>query len=67
MTEAPSLLGRNRVTLQDGLKKYRDGGLEELLCKKVSDCRPREIPSGLEKTLEKKIKVETFAAVRLYS
>lgn len=32
VTEAASLLGRNRVTLQDWLKKYRDGGLVELLC-----------------------------------
>ena len=36
VTEAASLHRRNRVTLQDWLKKYRDGGLEELLCKKVS-------------------------------
>jgi transposase len=55
VTEAASLLGRNRVTLQDWLKKYRDGGLEELLCKKVSTGRPREIPSGLEKALENEL------------
>jgi transposase len=56
VTEAASLLGRNRVTLQDWLQKYREGGLEELLCKKVSTGRPREIPSSLEKALENELK-----------
>jgi len=37
VTEAAEMLGRNRVTVQDWLGKYRQGGLEKLLSKKVSD------------------------------
>ncbi len=36
VTEAAEMLGRNRVTVQDWLGKYRQGGLEKLLSKKVS-------------------------------
>ncbi|CCI35521.1 helix-turn-helix domain-containing protein [Microcystis aeruginosa] len=30
MTEAAEMIGRNRVTVQDWLGKYRQGGLEKL-------------------------------------
>ena len=46
----------NRVTVQDWLGKYRQGGLEKLLSKKVSTGRPRKVPQWAEKTLEKRLK-----------
>lgn len=56
VTEAAAILGRNRVTLQEWLKKYREGGIEKILSKKVSTGRPREIPAWAEKSLEKALK-----------
>ena len=41
MTEAAEMLGRNRVTVEDWLGKYLQGGIEKLLSKKVSIGRPR--------------------------
>jgi len=55
VTEAAQLLGRNRVTVQDWLAKYRQGGLEKFLEKKVGGGRPRKIPLWAEKALEKKL------------
>lgn len=54
--EAAELLGRNRVTVQDWLAKYRQGGLEKYLGKKVSTGRPRKIPQWAEKALEERLK-----------
>lgn len=56
MIDAASIQERNRVTLQEWLKKYRNGGLEELLGKKVGTGRSREIPGWAEKALEKQLK-----------
>ncbi len=53
MTEAAETIGRNRVTLQDWLGIYRQGGLEKLLSKKKSIGRPRKVPEWAEKALEK--------------
>ncbi|MBW4680080.1 MAG: helix-turn-helix domain-containing protein [Microcoleus vaginatus WJT46-NPBG5] len=53
--EAAELLGRNRVTVQDWLGKYRQGGLEKLLNKKTGGGRPRKIPQWAEKALEKRL------------
>lgn len=55
VTEAAEMLGRNRVTVQDWLAKYRQGGLEKLLAKKVVSGRPRKIPLWAEKALEKRL------------
>lgn len=49
------MLGRNRVTVQDWLAKYRQGGLEKLLAKKVSSGRSRKISLWAEKALEKRL------------
>ena len=57
--EAAELVGRNRVTVQDWLTKYRQGGLIELLAKKVGTGRPRKIPAWAEKELEKKLQSPT--------
>jgi hypothetical protein len=56
VTEAAEMIGRNRVTVQDWLGKYRQGGLEKLLSKKVSTGRPRKVPQWAEKALEKRLK-----------
>jgi transposase len=56
VTEAAEMLGRNRVTVQDWLGKYRQGGLEKLLSKKVSTGRPRKVTQWAEKALEKRLK-----------
>ncbi|WP_157259892.1 helix-turn-helix domain-containing protein [Chamaesiphon minutus] len=53
--EAASIIGRNRVTVQDWLTKYRQGGLENLLAKKASSGRPRTIPKWAEKSLIKRL------------
>lgn len=53
--EAAEMLGRNRVTVQDWLAKYRQGGLEKLLAKKVSSGRSRKISLWAEKALEKRL------------
>jgi len=58
VTEATEMLGRNRVTVQDWLGKYRQGGLEKSLSKKVSTGRPRKVPQWAEKALEKRLKEE---------
>lgn len=58
MTETAKMLGRNRVTLQDWLTKYRQGGLDKLLSKKVSTGRKRKIPHWAEKALENRLKLE---------
>jgi transposase len=55
VSEAAEMIGRNRVTVQDWLSKYRQGGREKLLSKKVSTGRPRKIPQWVEKALEKKL------------
>lgn len=53
--EAAAIIGRNRVTVQDWLTKYRKGGLESLLAKKTSTGRPRLIPTWAEKALRKRL------------
>jgi transposase len=56
VTEAAEMIGRNRVTVQDWLGKYRQGGLEKLLSKKIGTGRPRKVPGWAEKALEKRLK-----------
>jgi len=56
VTEAAEMIGRNRVTVQDWVGKYRQGGLEKLLSKKVGTGRPRKVPQWAEKALEKRLK-----------
>lgn len=53
--DAAALLGRNRVTLQEWLRKYRAGGLEQLLEQKASSGRPRAIPAWAEAALQKRL------------
>lgn len=54
--EASLMIGRNRVTVQEWLGKYRQGGRSGLLNKKISKGRPRKIPKWAEKALEKRLK-----------
>ena len=55
ITQASEFLGRHRVTLQDWLAKYRQGGLENLLRRSSSSGRPRKIPAWAEKALAKRL------------
>jgi hypothetical protein len=45
------LIGRNRGTIPEWLTKYRSGGREELVLKKVGGGRKRKIPQWAEKAL----------------
>jgi transposase len=49
---AASLLGRNRVTLQEWMGLYRKGGIEQLLKRHPPSGRPRAIPGWAERALE---------------
>lgn len=53
--EAAAIIGRNRVTVQDWLAKYRQGGLLNLLSDKVRTGRPRKVPQWVEKALNKRL------------
>ncbi len=55
ITQASELLGRNRVTVQKWLAKYRKGGLENLKKKASSPGRRRKIPACVEQALAKKL------------
>ena len=55
ITPASEFLGRHRVTLQDWLAKYRQGGLKNLLRRASSPGRPSKIPPWAEKTLAKRL------------
>jgi transposase len=52
---AASLLGRHRVTLQTWLRRYRQGGLDRLLEKKVPPGRQRSIPQWAQDALSKRL------------
>jgi len=47
--EASLMIGRNQVTVQEWLGKYRQGGQSGLLGKKTSKERPRKYLSGQKK------------------
>lgn len=53
--DAAPILGRNRVTLQEWLRHYREGGLAGLLAKKTPSGRPRAIPAWAEMALNKRL------------
>jgi transposase len=54
--EAAALIGRNRVTVQEWLAKYRQGGLENYLKDKLRTGRPRKVPEWAEKALVERLK-----------
>lgn len=55
VTVAAKLLGRNRSTVQEWLKKYRSQGIKSLLEQKHSSGRPRAIPQWAEKALHESL------------
>ena len=67
ITQASELLGRHRVTLQDWLAKYREGGRESLLKRASSPGRPKKIPAWAEKALAKRLEeaegFESYSAI----
>jgi transposase len=52
---AASLLGRHRVTIQTWLRRYRQGGLDGLLEKKVAPGRAQSIPQWAQDALNKRL------------
>lgn len=55
VTAAAKIIGRNRVTAQDWMSKYRAGGIKRLLARKTSSGRPKIVPNWAEKTLAKQL------------
>jgi transposase len=53
--EVAKVLGRNRVTVQDWLKKYREGGLSSLLNFSKSTGRPPVVPKYVVNALLKRL------------
>lgn len=53
--EVAQLLGRHRVTVQEWMRRYREGGLEEMLESKARSGRPRAIPQWAEVALQKRL------------
>jgi len=53
--DAAPILGRNRVTLQKWLNRYREGGLAGMLEKKARSGRPRALPEWAEAALQKRL------------
>jgi transposase len=64
---AAAMLGRNRVTVQDWLQRYRDGGMDALLSRKKPSGRPRKLPqwavSALSKRLQDPEGFESYQAI----
>jgi transposase len=52
---AASLLGRHRVTVQKWLRLYRNGGLAELMERKVAPGRKHSIPQWAQDALSKRL------------
>lgn len=65
--EAASILGRHRATVQQWLKQYREGGIEELLKSRPRSGQPRAIPawaiSALQKRLEEPQGFDGYQAI----
>lgn len=53
--EAAAILGRHRATLQEWLKYYREGGIDELLKSRPRCGRPRAIPPWAVVALQKRL------------
>jgi transposase len=55
ITAAAEILGSNRVTVQEWLKEYREGGLEKMLTPKPRKGRERQLPQWARQALEKRL------------
>lgn len=61
--EAAQMLGRHRVTVQEWLRKYREGGMKRFLEAKVPTGRPGSIPVWAQQALNKQLQEpEGFAS-----
>jgi transposase len=61
VTEAASLLGRHRVTLERWLGQYRQGGMSQLLSPRPSGGRKRHIREEADQKLQARLQqVEVF-------
>lgn len=65
--QAATMQGRHRVTLQKWARRYRQGGLVELLSHKPRSGRPHSIPewaqAALKKRLEQRDGFESYGAI----
>jgi transposase len=65
---AAAMLGRNRVTVQDWLRTYREGGIDSLVQQKSGGGRPRQIPEWAVTSLQKRLQTEegfdSYEAIR---
>lgn len=52
---AADLLTRHHVTAQEWLRRYREGGLAEMLQSQARSGRPRAIPQWAEAALQKRL------------
>ncbi|MCY7331739.1 MAG: helix-turn-helix domain-containing protein [Pseudanabaena sp. CAN_BIN31] len=55
---AAELLGRNRTTVQEWLRGYREGGMGKMLGHKPRLGRKRKIPEWAEKAVQKQLQQE---------
>jgi transposase len=55
VTQAASILGRNRVTLERWLGKYREGGIRQLITTEWKRGRKRHIPVEAEQKLQTRL------------
>jgi transposase len=55
VTQAARILGRNRVTLERWLGKYRDGGIKQLLVMEWKRGRKRHIPVEVDQKLQARL------------
>jgi transposase len=67
ITQASELVGRHRVTVQDWLRKYRQGGIEKLRSRASSPGRTPAIPLWARKALAKRLEApegfESYGAI----
>lgn len=65
--QAAEMLGRHRVTVQQWLQRYRQGGLNELLSHKKPSGRRRTIPQWAEDALNRRLQepqgFESYGAI----
>lgn len=65
--QAAEMLGRHRVTVQEWLQRYRQGGLNELLSHRKPSGRRRTIPRWAEDTLNQRLQepqgFESYGAI----
>jgi transposase len=60
ITQAASLLGRNRITVQKWARRYREGGLAMMLSHTPRTGPPQKIPTWAQDALKARLQEEDF-------